>query len=67
MEKEYAQYLVKKTKEDYNRIAEDFSRYRSKPWSTGKFLITNYLNPGEKILDLGCGSGQWFEFFKEKK
>ena len=66
MEKEYAKYLLAKTKEDYNLIAEDFSSYRKKPWLEAKFLIDDYIISAEKVLDLGCGVGQWFEFFKDK-
>ena len=66
MEREYAEYLLKKTKEDYSLIAEDFSRTREKPWEETKFLFDDYLIPGNKALDLGCGNGRYFEFFKEK-
>lgn len=67
MEKEYAQYLLKKTSQDYNLISEDFARRREKPWPEFRFLFDNYLIPEEKILDLGCGNGRFFEFFQEKK
>lgn len=29
--------------------------------------MKDYVKEGEKILDFGCGAGQWYEFFKEKK
>jgi len=67
MEKEYAQYLLKKTKEDYNLIAKDFSRTRRNPWEEIKFLFNDYLIPGERVLDLGCGNGRYFSLFEEKK
>lgn len=66
MNREYAEYLLNKTREDYNLIAEDFSRTREKPWEELKFLFDNYLIPGEKVLDLGCGNGRYFEFFKKR-
>lgn len=66
MEREYAEYLLKKTKEDYSLIAEDFSRTREKPWEETGFLFDDYLIPGDKALDLGCGNGRYFEFFKKK-
>lgn len=31
-----------------------------------KFLFDDYLIPGEKVLDLGCGNGRFYELFKEK-
>jgi len=67
MDKEYAQYLLRKTKEDYNLIAEEFSSTRKEYWEEIKFLFEDYLIAGEKILDLGCGNGRWFELFQEKK
>lgn len=66
MEKKYAEYLLKKTSQDYNLIAADFSRTRECPWPETKFLFDEYLIPEEKILDLGCGNGRYFEFFKGK-
>lgn len=36
------------------------------PWPEIAFLFDN-LVPGEKLLDLGCGNGRFFEFFKSKK
>lgn len=67
MEREYAEYLLEKTKNDYNLIAEQFSRVRQRIWLEMKFLFDDYLFPGEKILDIGCGNGRFLEIFKEKK
>lgn len=66
MQKEYAEYLLRKTKEDYNLIAEDFSKTRENPWEEFKFLFNDHLARGEKVLDLGCGNGRYFEFLKNK-
>lgn len=67
MERGYAEYLLQKTKIDYNLIADDFSRTRQKMWPEMKFLVDDYIMAGEKILDLGCGNGRLFEFLKNKK
>ena len=67
MKRKYAEYLLKKTKEDYDKIAEEFSRTRERPWPEIKFLIDKYIIAGERILDLGCGNGRLLEFFKDKK
>ncbi len=66
MKKEYAQNLLKKTQEDYSLIAKDFSRTRKYPWWEMKFLFSNYLDSGDKVLDLGCGNGRNLPLFKEK-
>lgn len=65
MKKEYAQYLLNKTKSDYNLIAEDFSRTRSQVWQELSSLFSD-LEVGEKILDLGCGNARYYKLFKEK-
>jgi len=66
MDKEYAKYLLKKTTQDYNLIADEFSRTREKIWEETKFLFDNFVMPGDKVLDLGCGNGRYFEILKEK-
>lgn len=67
MDKEYAKYLLEKTRNDYNLIAEDFSMTRGSIWPETKSLFDKYFFPGEKVLDLGCGNGRYFEYLKEKK
>ena len=64
MDKKYAEYLLVKTREDYNLIADDFSRTRDETWDEMFFLFENYLKPGNKVLDLGCGNGRWYKLFK---
>ena len=66
MDANYAKYLLDKTKNDYNLIAEDFSRTREKIWEETRFLFDDYLSAGDKILDLGCGTGRYAELFKDK-
>jgi ubiquinone/menaquinone biosynthesis C-methylase UbiE len=58
--------LLKKVQEDYNEIAESFSRSREKNWPEMKFL-RDYISEGDKVLDIGCGSGRLFELFRNKK
>jgi len=66
MEENYAEYLLKKTTQDYNLIAEQFSRARDKIWREMRFLFDGYLLEGEKVLDLGCGNGRFYELFQKK-
>lgn len=65
MDLEYAKYLLRKTRQDYNLIAQDFSRTRREIWEEMRFLFANFLMAGERVLDLGCGNGRWFKLFQE--
>jgi len=66
MEKEYAEYLLKKTKEDYDLIAEEFSQTRGFLWEELK-KFKDLVKNGEKVLDLGCGNGRLLELLQDKK
>lgn len=66
MNRNYAEYLLKKTIQDYNLIAEDFSRTREYVPQEIKELILKYVNPRDRILDLGCGNGRFFKIFESK-
>lgn len=66
MERDYAEYILKKTKENYNLIADDFSRTRSFISQDLKAL-GEYTLAGERVLDIGCGNGKLFEVVRDKK
>jgi len=66
MDREYAEYLLKKTKEDYNLIAEDWASVRKSVSPEEKAWLFQYIMDGEKVLDLGCGHGRYAEVLKEK-
>jgi len=65
MKPSVANSLLEKVKKDYNEIAEDFAKTREKLWPEILFF-KNYIKKGERILDIGCGSGRLFGLFKEK-
>ena len=66
MQKEYAEYLFKKTKEDYNLIAENYARTRPFFLEDVKAL-GEYTLKGERVLDSGCANGRLFDIFKPKE
>lgn len=59
--------ILQKTKENYNEFAQSFSQKRKNPWPEIELLILKYLKENDKVLDLGCGSGQYFSFFQKQK
>lgn len=58
--------MFAKTTEDYNLIADDFSRTRGHAWQ-GLRLLSEYAKPGDRVLDLGCGNGRLLELLKDRK
>lgn len=66
MEKKCAEWIIDRTREDYNLISEQFSRARDKIWDEMRFLFDDYLLEREKVLDLGCGNGRFYELFQGK-
>lgn len=65
MDRKYAEYLLEKTKKDYNLIAKDYTRTRAFIPDDIKELAS-YSFEGEKILDSGCANGRLFGVLKEK-
>ncbi len=58
---------MEETQANYNRNAEDFSRARQDVWDRTEFLVNDYLLEGDKVLDMGCGNGRYFELMKDKE
>ena len=65
MEDSFAQYLLKKNKENYDLIAEDFSATRSYLWPDLK-KFSDWVEDRDKIIDLGCGNGRLLSLFDNK-
>jgi len=66
MDKKYARYLLDKIQIDYDLTAKEFSKNRSNPWKEIEFLFNSYSENGDRVLDLGCGNGRFYEFLKNK-
>jgi len=66
MERKYAEYLLKKTYQDYNLIAEDYTRTRSFIPEDIK-MLAGYALVGERVLDSGCANGRLSEVLRDKK
>jgi len=66
MTKKKAQELIRKNKEIWEEIAEEFSQTRVYPWEEFKNFL-KYLKEGAEILDVGCGNGRLYDFLREKK
>jgi SAM-dependent methyltransferase len=50
----------------YDELADDFSRTRSSVWEEFKSL-KEYFQDSDRILDLGCGNGRFYELFADKQ
>lgn len=63
MDINYARKILLKTVEDYNSIADKYSRIRERDWKEMDFLFDKYLDSGDRVLDLGCGNGRFYDSF----
>lgn len=66
MDRKYANYLLKKTRRDYNRIADIFTTKRER-LTPDILYLKKYAQNGDKVLDLGCGYGRLSQIFADKK
>ncbi len=69
MDRKYAEYLINKTREDYNAIAGQFSRTRTTKGIMWQDLapFLDYTSSGDRVLDLGCGNGRLYFALMDKK
>lgn len=66
MNKETAKQLLRKVKEDYDKIADEFDKTRQHDWKEFE-LFLEYIKNRQKIADLGCGNGRFYNFIKNHK
>jgi len=65
MKKDFAEYLIREGKRNYDIISSDYActrRYNSQDLID----LAALSKPGEKVLDLGCANGRMFELFAPK-
>lgn len=66
MKKETAQRLIFQNIQTYNRIARHFDRKRS--FITKDLIdLAQYIKPKDRVLDVGCGNGRFYELVCKKK
>ena len=67
MNKKTENFLLNLVKSNYEYIAEKFNETRKKPMKEMVYKITETLNikKGDRVLDLGCGNGCFFEVLPE--
>jgi len=51
--------INQQTRDNYNIVAKHFSQTRQFLWQELKPFLT-YINPNDKVLDVGCGNGRLF-------
>lgn len=66
MDTAYARHILEKTRENYDKMAEEFSDTRAHIWEDLAYL-KKFVQNGDKVLDLGCGNGRLLELFSDKK
>lgn len=66
MNKETADKLIRDSRQNYDSFAESFSLTRGHLWPGVGRLLEGNLKAGDKVLDIGCGNGRFFDFFREK-
>jgi tRNA (uracil-5-)-methyltransferase TRM9 len=65
MDLQKAYRILEENKKTYNEVAKEFYQTRRK-FSPELEELKSYIKDGEKILDLGCGTGRLYEIFKDK-
>lgn len=65
MDLNYANFLLEKTRQDYNLLARDYARTRAFIPDDIRAL-GEYAFEGEKVLDSGCANGRLFEILQDK-
>lgn len=66
MKEETSTKLREKVIAVYDEIAQEFSQTRKHGWQEFKGF-EKYIKDGDKIIDIGCGNGRFYEYISKKK
>ncbi|MFH1218676.1 MAG: class I SAM-dependent methyltransferase [Candidatus Peregrinibacteria bacterium] len=64
MHKKTAKKLLKKVKQDYSQISDEFDKTRQTNWKEFEIFLP-YIKNSQKVADLGCGNGRLYKFLKK--
>lgn len=66
MNEKTAKFLLKKVIKDYSNISDSFDKTRKHSWKEFETFL-KYIKTGQRIVDLGCGNGRFYEFINKHK
>ncbi|MBP7992518.1 MAG: class I SAM-dependent methyltransferase [Candidatus Magasanikbacteria bacterium] len=58
--------LIEQNRDVYDTIAPLFSATREYNWADVE-VLAEYIKPGDKVLDLGCGNGRLYQILAKKQ
>ncbi|MEK7580114.1 MAG: methyltransferase domain-containing protein [Patescibacteria group bacterium] len=65
MDSKIVQQILEKNKEDYERLANEFSASRFLNWPEVEILAEEHLRTEMRVLDLGCGNARLYPIVKK--